>query len=183
MPRMDKKSIETRIAMQTKETQETRKRVIEKRAKSRDKRKEYASRFDEHMGKSGQTPKERLNWLVVRRWFYEAVNRNFADKHTFPDEGSWWGGKEQSLAKRLLKSYSGEMVKAGIIHLCDNWEIMVENSNGRLSGLPTIGFLWGARERIIGEVEAGEEPKKKDRPMNYRAEYDPDDDDMPDIGW
>ena len=184
MPRMNKRGLQELIGKRKKETQETQKRVIKKRAKSKTTRDEYGDKFNEQLSNGGQTPKERLNWLVVRRWFYESLTRNFADKHTFPEESVWWGGKEQSLAKKLLKLYSGELIHSGIIHLCDNWEVMVENSNGKLSGLPTIGFLWATRERIIGEVEAGEQPEKNTRrKKNNRAEYDPDEDDMPGVGW
>jgi hypothetical protein len=183
MARLNQKALKTLVARVKERTEDAGKRVAEKRERRKMQREDYSAKYSGPLNNGGQTPKERLNWMVVRRWFHEALTRNFADKHTIPVEQGWWGGKEISLAKKLLGIYSGELLQTGIVHLCDNWETMVENSNGRLSGLPTIGFLWGARERIIGEVEAGEQPIKKVRKRHHRAEYDPEDDDMPGVGW
>lgn len=159
-------------------------RAVAKRKKLKTEREKYTDSFSKQMADGGQTPVERLNWKTVRQWFHEELRRNFGEKHTIPSEQEWWAGKEISLAKRLLKLYSGEMIHEGIIHLCENWDVMVENSDGKLTGIPAMGFLWVARERIIGEVEAGEQPKKKDRrKLHSRGEYDEKRDKMPGVGW
>ena len=142
-----------------------------------------ADKFSEQLTNGGQTPKERLNWKIVRQWFREELERNFGEKHTLPPEHEWWTGKEISLAKKLLKLYGGDTIHEGIVQLCESWDRMVESGH-KLSGLPTMGFLWATRERVMGEVEAGEDPNRKDRKgRHHQAEYNKDDDDMPGFGW
>lgn len=183
MTRRNKSALDALVNRRRLQTEERGKEVMAKRAKRKTEREELADKFSEQLSNGGQTVKERLNWKVIRSWFREELERNFGEKHSLPPEHEWWAGKEISLAKRLLKLYSGDLIHEGIIHLCESWESMVEESHGKLSGLPTMGFLWSTRERIIGAVEAGEQPREKGRKRHHRAEYDPDKDDMPGVGW
>jgi len=77
----------------------------------------------------------------------------------------------------LIKLYEGEQIKKAIDWLCDNWQTMKDNSEGRLSGSPTIGYLYSCRERIFSDAREGilvtvPEKKGRKKKIHMAGEYD-----------
>jgi len=118
----------------------------------------------------GQQPDRVVTSEDVKVWFHRELERNFGDSHTLHPLKEWWTIKRATLAKRLLKAYDSRIVEKVIIYLCEKWEAMVEESEGRLSGLPTVEFLWGARERLVADMEAGREPGKGRKKMSKNSD-------------
>lgn len=107
----------------------------------------------------GQSGEKVITSTDVENWFREGIEDNYGATITLPPENRWWRPKEKSLAKKLLEEYGPELVKKAVLYLCENWEKMVEGSGGKLQGMPTIEFLWGARARIVPDAERGREYK------------------------
>lgn len=115
----------------------------------------------------GQSRERVLSFVDVREWFREGIIKRLSWSVTLPANDKWWGGKQGLLSRKLLDAYDGELVKKAIFYLCDNWEDMVRDSGGRLSGLPTIELLWSIRDRIFPEAERGRQyvsPRKRTVP-------------------
>jgi len=102
----------------------------------------------------GQTPEKVLTSYHVQAWFREAITKRISWSVTLPSNEKWWGGKQRTLAKKLLDAYGGELLKKAIFYLCDNWEEMIKTDTG-LSGVPTVELLWGGRDRIFPMAERG----------------------------
>lgn len=131
-------------------------------------------------------PKRVVNSTDVREWFKDGIERmDFGGKITLPHNGGQWTVHQRSLAKRLLDSYGSDLVKKAVEWLCENWEVLVYNSNGKLSGVPTVGLLWFLRERVFPDAELGIKARKIKRKSNRTkaSEYKPEYDDHKDIGW
>lgn len=137
----------------------------------------------------GQTRERVLNSRQVQKWFREGITKRIRWSVTIPSNDEWWKGKQWSLAKKLLEAYEGELVKKAIFYLCDNWEEMVKGSDGRLTGLPTVEFLWSMRDRIFPDAERGKPYESPKRGSVRRRRRDPDefveqdDDDIVGLGW
>lgn len=160
--------------------------VREKRAKKR-----IPSFVDTNCG---QNKKDVLNSNTVRDWFKTGIERNYGEKIQNPFGGIKWvtNGKQGMLAKKMLSEYHADTVKKSIDYMCDNWEVIITNSQGRISGLPTIELLWGMRAQIFADAELGRIPVIVDRSKKKVAgkkkhmvgEFDPDSlIGAPDIGW
>jgi len=130
----------------------------------------------------GQTDDKVLSSYYVQAWFREGITKRVSWSVTLPSNDDWWKGKQRLLAKKLLKAYGGELTKKAIFYFCDHWEEMVKDSEGRLSGLPTVELLWTIRDRIFPGVERGvpyRSPKKRtvrDRRLDPDEYRDPGDD-------
>jgi len=142
--------------------------------------------FDREHSDCGQTPKEVLNCYHVQQWFRDAITTRISWSVTLPPNSKWWGGKQLSLAKTLLEAYGGELVKKAIFYLCDNWEEMIKVDTG-LSGIPTVEFLWGGRDRIFPMAERGAPfvgaKKRTMRTCRDADEYVEPEDDAVGHGW
>lgn len=85
-----------------------------------------------------------------------------------------WGVKENTLAKKLCQNYTREMVEIVIKNFVEEWPSMVTSSRGRLSGLPTINFLWSCQDRFFGAQQVVQPTIKPSREDEYREVEDTD---------
>jgi len=134
----------------------------------------------------GQTHEQVLTSKHVQEWFREAITKRISWSVTLPPSNKWWGGKQRTLAKKLLEAYGGELVKNAIFYLCDNWEEMVKSRQGSLSGIPTVELLWGGRDRIFPMAELGLSfvaSRTVTRTRNDLDEYKDPEDDAVGHGW
>ncbi len=118
-----------------------------------------------------------VNTNTVKEWFRVAIARNYPGM-TNPFDGVEWNtyGKEGAAAKRLLKKYDHSLLEKAVDYMCDNWDAIMERSNGVLSGLPGVVLLWSMRDWIIADAEIGKSVvvrKKKEAPVkkHMRGEY------------
>lgn len=132
---------------------------------------------------SGQSEKTIVTSNTVRDWFRDGILRNYGSKVTDPNGAMNWGtrGKEGALAKKMLELYGPEMLKKGVDYICDYWNILCYNSNSKLTGIPTIGLLWGMRARVFSDIEQGIVPKKKVK-RHMVGEY-VERPEVPKVGW
>jgi len=86
------------------------------------------------------------NATDVRQWIVGAV-REIYPNAILPA----WGGKENALAKRLLDTYGSELVHAAVVLMVDGWEHL--RSTRGVKGLPSVAFLWAAKDIYFGEVQ------------------------------
>ena len=85
-------------------------------------------------------------------------------------------GKQGALAKKILEIYGPELTEKTVGYFCDNWDIIMENSGGKISGLPTVEMLWAMRSRIFADVELGKKMsvyKNKETKIHMRGEFNP----------
>lgn len=133
----------------------------------------------------GQSNSNVIKSSQVEKWFNKGIDFRTGLSVTHGK----WGGKQFTLAKRMLDTYGAELVENAINYMCDNWSKMVEDSGGKLSGIPTVELLWSIRNRIFPDVEKGI-PYKSSKKRKYnkkvkdnRGEYkDPSDKNKRD-GW
>jgi hypothetical protein len=123
---------------------------------------------------------------MVQEWFITAMIRNNITwlpskiSKDISDEKarqSWWNAKDAKLASELVKLYNGDQIKKSIDWLCDNWQSMKDRSDGKLSGSPTIGFLYSCRERIFSDAREGilitvPEKRGRKKKIHMAGEYD-----------
>jgi len=111
-----------------------------------------------------KTSKSVVNFKMVQEWFIMAMVRNNITwvppklANNMSDERamkSWWNAKDIKCVSELIKLYEGEQIKKAIDWLCNNWQTMKDKSEGRLSGSPTIGYLYSCRERIFSDAREG----------------------------
>jgi hypothetical protein len=150
------------------------------------------STVDKSAGDNRQTKKDVINWFCVQRWFVKGIRKNNSD-WLVVDKGddvsekkqTWWGIEEITCANKLLKHYGPEIVEKTVEWFCDNWQAMIDNSNGRLSGAPNVRFLWVGRDRIFVDAKLGNVPgrKKPKKKKHMVGEYDPELDGSTKIGW
>jgi len=105
----------------------------------------------------GQTPSDVLNSTQVQGWFRDSLLEKFGDAFIVAP----WTRQQQKLAKDLLGIYGGELVRKAVGFFVESWDAMVEGSNGRLSGVPSINLLYVMRGRIFGDVQTGKKPPRK----------------------
>jgi hypothetical protein len=120
-------------------------------------------------------PEIPANSTDVERWFRMGLSDLFGPKYIVPK----WTVKQRKLAKDLLGIYGRELTKLAVEYYCSNWNEMVNQSRGRLSGAPTVNLFWSMRERLFAEVQNGKTvivaPKNRDE---FRS-----DDGSPESGW
>lgn len=88
-----------------------------------------------------------------------------------------WGVKERSLAKKLIETYSTELTEKVIKGFVAEWPNMLRQSRGRIYGLPTINFLWGAQDRFFGAAQLNQSPQSSPANIDeYRVMDETDDD-------
>jgi hypothetical protein len=129
----------------------------------------------------------KVNWFSVQQWFIKGINKNNPDwfvaknKDQKEHNQTWWAWAEKNCAERLLKHYGPDTVEKTVEWFCDNWQSMVDDSNGKLSGAPNVRFLWAGRDRIFPDAVIGKKPKvKKHMVGEYNAEQTSK---FPKIGW
>ena len=177
MARMKIKELALRIKAVQEKSQKT---IIEVKQKREKAKKKNIPNF----GITLQTKKNVVNTNSVRDWFSDGIERNWGNEVTNPFENKEWKtrGKEGALAKKLLSKYGAEMTKKGVDYLCDNWQIICDNSGGKLTGLPTVGLLWAMRDRIFSDIERGIAPQPAKTKRHMSGEFIGHGD-MPKIGW
>ena len=119
--------------------------------------------------------RRKTNSTHVEAWFREGLFDLYGKRFVVPQ----WTIKQKKLAKSLLEIYGEALVNEAVAHFCKTWDNVVGNSNGRLSGSPTINLLWGMRERVFGDVQ------NKGRKIESRKNSDEfkGDSGAPDVGW
>lgn len=126
----------------------------------------------------GQTAKAVLNSDHVEVWFHDALLGKYGKDFIV----ARWTLVQKKLAKDLLAVYGGELVQRAIEFFVASWDAIVANSNGRLSGTPSINLLFAMRERIFGDVQQGKEPLQSADKRGSREHRGPSDSGMG-IGW
>ena len=144
---------------------------------------------------SRQTKGSVVNWFCVQDWLISGILRNNRkwfvvkkDGEWKENEQTWWVWGEKNCAERLLKHYGAEVVEKTVAWFCDNWQAMIDASDGRLSGAPSVKLLWVSRDRIFADAELGISPAKPKRRANKKrhmvGEYDAKSaSKRPRIGW
>lgn len=149
---------------------------------------------DESIRNVGQTKNKKINWFCVQRWFIEGIHKNNPDwlvidskktENWTERKQTWWTWAEKNCAQRLLEHYGEDVVKETVEWFCDNWQGMVDESNGRLSGAPSVKLLWASRDRIFVDAKLGYVPGRKNKKKKHMVgEYDPKSaNDGPGFGW
>lgn len=146
--------------------------------------------------KPGQTETDVVNWYHVQSWFIHGILRNNpdwlvvkVDSKRSPETQTMWVWPEKNCAERLLKHYGKDVVEKTVAWFCDNWQGIMDASNGRLGGGPSVKLLWVSRERFFAEAKQNRIYKPgfkgaKKRRKHMVGEYDANaDSKMPDIGW
>lgn len=87
-----------------------------------------------------------------------------------------WAAKERTLAKKLIDTYGLEMSINVITGFVGQWGLMARQSRGRLYGLPTINFLWGAQDRFFGAAQLNQTVTQPGRADEYQQMNETDDD-------
>lgn len=154
---------------------ETRKRTLEARDEVKEKR---ARKAKVGKKKPPPRPKRAPNSKDLEALFREKLWERAGEKFVVPP----WTVKQRKQAKELISIYGIDLAKRGVEHLFERWSEICRSSNGRISGVPTISFLYGARERIFGELQApdlGKARPKKDSD-EYTGENAPE---GTQIGW
>jgi hypothetical protein len=138
----------------------------------------------------GQPQPVLVNSVQVEDWFREGLHLLYGGKLELPQRGQWWTARERSNAKKLLDLYGAELVQKAVLHLCATWTQRVEASEGRLAGIPSVGYLVSARTRdnIFSEVKGlSAVPQKTGRKASRRKSKDSDEYRPPekpiDVGW
>ncbi len=120
-----------------------------------------------------------INSTQVEEWFTEELRELYGVAFIIPR----WTVPQKTLAKRLLNTYGPELVRQAVGYLAKHWKMMVKQSKGGLSGVPTVNLLWGMRERVFGEVQGiDNRPAMEARPENS-DEWRPGGDRDGKIGW
>lgn len=195
-----------RVNIVKKNTNDKEKCVIEKRKNKREIRQELKedrpetpsfedcytrTTVDKLVGNVGQTKENKITWFCVQRWFVKGIRKNNPD-WLVVDKGevsekkqTWWGIEEITCANKLLKHYGAEIVEKTVEWFCDNWQGIMDNSNGRLSGAPNVRLLWVSRDIFFVDAKLGYVPgrKKKKVKKHMVGEYDPELDGSTKVGW
>ncbi len=113
----------------------------------------------------GQTSTDVVNSKNVQQWFREGLEKLYEGKVTLPPNE--WGVKERTIALKLLNIYGAGLLEKTVAYLCEHWEIFVENSDGRLSGKPTVNLLV-AMKWVFADAELGKKPRVGKRKKSKR---------------
>jgi hypothetical protein len=136
----------------------------------------------------GQPKPELVNSVQVEDWFRDGLQLLYGGKLELPQRGHWWTVGERRNAKRLLTMYGADLVKKAVLHLCATWHQRVEASEGRLAGIPSIGYLVSAKNTVFAEAQGlaavpqrvkGKGPRRKSKDSD---EYRPPEKPI-DVGW
>lgn len=173
--------------------------VVEKRNKNKCTKQEFESNLSETPefnceNKYARTKSKRVNWFCVQRWFIDGIRKNNPDwlvidnkktENWTERKQTWWTWAEKNCAQRLLEHYGEDVVKKTVEWFCNNWQGMVDESDGRLSGAPSVKLLWASRDRIFVDAKLGYVPGKKRKKVKKHmvGEYDPELDGSKKVGW
>jgi hypothetical protein len=152
------------------------------------------STVDKSAGDNRQSKENKVNWFCVQRWFIKGIRKNNPDWLVIDNEKTkkwterkqtWWTWAEKNCAQRLLDHYGENVVRETVEWFCDNWQGMVDESNGRLSGAPSVKLLWASRDRIFVDAKLGYVPGKRNKKKKKHmvGEYDPELDGSTKVGW
>lgn len=126
----------------------------------------------------GQTPNGVLNSTHVQGWFKESLLEKYGDAFIVAP----WTRQQQKLAKDLLALYGGDLVRRAVAFLVASWDALVEGSNERLSGVPSVNLLYAMRERVFGDVQTGRKPLRPKKRRVSSEHIGPADKGMG-VGW
>jgi hypothetical protein len=101
----------------------------------------------------GQRKPKLVNSVQVEDWFRDGLKLLYGGKLELPQRGKWWTVGERRNAKRLLDMYGEDLVHKAVLHLCATWTQRVEASEGRLAGIPSIGYLVVAKNTVFAEAQ------------------------------
>lgn len=185
------------LAALKKLARDTSERTLEAKAKVETKRKERKKKkaadpkpeVPNFALEVGQPKPELVNSVQVEDWFRDGLQLLYGGKLELPQRGHWWTVGERKNAKRLLTMYGAELVKKAVLHLCSTWNQRVEASEGRLAGIPSIGYLVVAKNTVFAEAQGltavpkranakGSKRKKSKDSDEYRPPETP-----IDVGW
>lgn len=142
----------------------------------------------------GQTENNKINWYTVRGWFWKEmmrINPKWAVVKELKkeEEDTGWVWREKNCAERLLEIYGPDIVKKTVTWFVENWQARKDNSDGKLTGAPTVTLLFVSRERIFADAALGvkikplvkRKPKKR---KHHVGEYnDESASKLPRVGW
>jgi hypothetical protein len=137
-------------------------------------------------GKKGKTPG------LVYGWFVAAMKNKYGQDFLV----GVWSSAHMRQARNLLDMYGEDVTRKAVEYFVVHWEDMMDQSNGRLSGVPTIALLvsMSMRDWVFGQVQAMEKGKKTRSSVRKvdrknSDEYIPDggvekrDDERAKVGW
>lgn len=127
-----------------------------------------------------EKPTKPVSSVEVEGWFREELFTLYGLGYMT----SRWTVKERTLAKKLLDTYGAELTERAVRYFVRDWPSLVARSNGKVKGAPNIGFMWGARAMVFGEVQGAAINAAKASPKADRKnadEYRESDD--ANIGW
>lgn len=165
------------------------KRSINKRNKLPDYGRVYWE--DEAEITCGQNKNNRINWFCIQGWFISKILEVNPDWLVVSEKTAeswdnktqtWWGWKEKNCSERLLKLCGVENTKKIVEWYCENWQTIKDNSNGRVTGSPSVCLLWVCRDRFISDAVAGLKLVKIEKKHTV-GEYDADTARKPTVGW
>ena len=152
-------ALRKRVAEATEKSKSDQKRKKKRRAECKEKRRDEFF-LDPNAYQDREPERKKLpNSSDVWQWFYERLKKKCGDNYVVQA----WTTPQKTLAKKLLNVYGEELVKKAVDYLFNVWDDMVQDSRGRLSGEPTVNFLWGARERVLADVQSGRKPERRRR--------------------
>jgi len=137
------------------------KKAAKKAAKMEAEKTKTVPNFDDEKEECVQIVEKPVTWYNVMKWFKKGIDERISWSVTVPSQ---WSPKQRMLGKKLVGLYGGEVTEKAVLYICDNWEQMVKDSNGALSGLPTVELLWSIKDRIFPQAERG-------APYVHRAKY------------
>jgi len=156
--RMKLLALRKRAAEASEQSKKAISRKRKKRAEREAARERDAFKLDPDAYRDREPERTRVvNSSDVWQWFEAHLKERHGD--TFVVDG--WTIPQKTLAKKLLKAYGEELVKKAVDYLFSIWDDMVKDSQGKLSGEPTINFLWATRERVLADVQTGRKRKRK----------------------
>ena len=178
------------IAAAAKERTAAAQKKMQERRDDANKKREEAPKpevpsFDLSLTNDGQKARRPVNSTQVKEWLRAGLRTLYGEKLTLPRDNEWWTVHEKSLALKLLRSYGPDLVEKTLAHFCATWPQRVDEAEGRLGGIPTIGLLWKLREGIFAEAQGV--VKQTKRTGRKRKDKNSDEYQRPDkpigIGW
>jgi hypothetical protein len=179
---LSRDSSERTLVAQAKTEEKREKRKREKEAKPKAEVPKFALEV-------GQDKPKLVNSVQVEDWFRDGLKLLYGGKLELPQRGKWWTVGERRNAKRLLDMYGADLVRKAVLHLCATWPQRVEASEGRLAGIPSIGYLVVAKNTVFAEAQGlvavpqrGKAKGSKRKQSKDSDEYRPPETPI-DVGW
>ena len=163
--------------LQTRE--QTRRKRAARKAREKEVEKPTVPDLFGELTNGGQPREHVVKSKDVQQWFREGYEKLYGGKVTLPPNE--WKVAERKMALTLIEMYGADLVKKTVAYFCEHWEAIVERSNGRLFGKPTINLLMSMRASIFTDAELGKKPRvgKRRKSKRHAGEWK---DGKPDIG-